>query len=381
VTDGAMDDAEIEQHLDDARSTGVDVVAMIQPTDDWDRDGQARWKRWVPEAADRFVGSSPARLEPLIDRITEWQTEDGLLLNASLQEPLAGNMRYVTGSAQPSAVYDAQAHLLRWTLDDLPAAGTTLRYHVEPQALGQWPKGPPATMEYLDLYGAFDHLGFPVPQVEVLPLPTAAPPAIVYLPFLLRGACKPSSRPLDIVLVLDVSGSMAEQAPDGRVKLEAAQEAARAFAINLQMPRDRVALVAFDAEARLALGLSGDEVAVGRALDALQTGAGTRIDLGLERALEVVSTQARSEAALAVILLTDGLHAGDPADVFMAAEKLKNTDGRVFTIGLGADVDEAMLRRIASSPERYLPSPTTAELRALYDRILLQIDCDTSTGG
>jgi len=82
-----------------------------------------------------------------------------------------------------------------------------------------------------------------------------------------------------------------------------------------------------------------------------------------------------------VILLTDGLHAGDPADVFMAAEKLKNTDGRVFTIGLGADVDEAMLRRIASSPERYLPSPTTAELRALYDRILLQIDCDTSTGG
>jgi Mg-chelatase subunit ChlD len=147
------------------------------------------------------------------------------------------------------------------------------------------------------------------------------------------------------------------------------------------MPRDRVALVVFDAEARVALGLSGDEQEVGRALDALTTGSGTRIDLGLAKAAELVADQARSEAALAVILLTDGLHAGDVADVIEAADTLKRSKSWVFTIGLGSEVDEAMLRAIASSPERYLHSPTAAELRALYARILLQIDCDTALVG
>jgi hypothetical protein len=51
----------------------------------------------------------------------------------------------------------------------------------------------------------------------------------------------------------------------------------------------------------------------------------------------------------------------------------------IFTIGLGADVDEAALRDMASQPSFYRHAPTGAELAAIYREVVDLIPCPGSS--
>ncbi len=373
VLAGGEPEAELVRALQAARDQGLDPIVLAYR--DQGGPGETGLEALAPDPADRFIDLAPIDVAPLVERAGTWRLEEGLLEAARVQEPLPANMRYVMGSAEPPADYDAAAHRLSWDLGVAPARpGLQLRYQLEPAEAGRWPTSLGAAADIVDHYGSARALAFPRPDVEVYRPPTPAPPQPIYLPFALRSACLPGQVPLDIVLVMDVSGSMAE--PEGiGTKLDAARAAAGTLLELLQLPRDRVALVAFDAEARRAIGLSGDRDAVAEALSSLETGQGTRIDLGLAEAGRVLAESPRDAARRNVILLTDGLQSGSAEPVIEAAGALREAGSRLFAIGLGADVDEAMLRRIASSPEDSLTSPSAAELAGLYQDILAAIDC------
>ena len=231
------------------------------------------------------------------------------------------------------------------------------------------------------------------PTPEVTTVPTAAPtdtpspvpttaPSEVYLPIILRNACKPEVVFTDVVLVIDASGSMTETTePGGGSKLAAAKTAARHFVDLLSLggaQGDRAAIVSFNDLATIDATLGAGRPTLHAAIDGITTAPGTRIDRALEAACSALGCSAPpGDNSRAIVLLTDGRpNPLDTADDAMArANEAKAHGVVIFTIGLGGDVDAALLEAIASEPDLYYPSPSADELLEIYARIVYQLPC------
>ena len=73
---------------------------------------------------------------------------------------------------------------------------------------------------------------------------------------------------------------------------------------------------------------------------------------------------------------TDGEPTGTtPDEVRAAAEAAKGDGILLFTIGLGQDVDQDLLRDVATRPEWYFYAPDTSDLAAIYEKIAYEIPC------
>ena len=294
------------------------------------------------------MNPTESQVEDIARDVTGYVPEKGLFQTITIVDEVPSNMAYIANSAIPPATFDAAANTLTWRFGVTPAADPLrMTYRLRPLEIGTWPTNVRADASYRDALGNDGTIVFPVPEVEVYGLDHR-----VYLPLALRTGCLIKRRPLDVALVLDASSSMTEPSATGSgTKLDAARAAARAF-IDLVDPDDRVAIVSFNKEATLHAPLTNDAAQLGAALDAITAEVGTRIDLGLvagDRALD-----ARRATALPVlILLTDGLQNAPPGDapVVTAADALKVGNAVVYTIGLGATIDQTLLRQVASSPE------------------------------
>jgi Mg-chelatase subunit ChlD len=213
-----------------------------------------------------------------------------------------------------------------------------------------------------------------------------------YLPLVLRATCH--TRFVDVALVLDTSTSMLQTGIDGRTKLEASVDAAGRFLDRLDLanrvpPRDRAAVVAFNAEARVLQSLTGDRSRLGAALAGLDRGVaeGTRLDLALGMARSAVSGGDRPQASLPVLLLlTDGLpNRVPPAEdgrpettVLRAADEAKRAGIRVYTVGLGqpGQIHADLLRAVASAPGMYREAPDASQLRSIYAELADVVHCE-----
>ena len=202
---------------------------------------------------------------------------------------------------------------------------------------------------------------------------TAVPIRPLYLPFTSRYRCQPTSRPVDIALILDTSSSMTGD------KLLAAQRAASTFAnlLNLRPDRDRAAVIGFDATARLAQPLTASRAALQGALASLSPSPGTRIDLGLAAATdELTGPRRRPEADRALVLLTDGLpQGGTEAETIAQGDRARAAGIATWVVGLGADVQPALLARIAGGADHVRLAPDAADLEEIYRQIASGIVC------
>jgi VWFA-related protein len=107
--------------------------------------------------------------------------------------------------------------------------------------------------------------------------------------------------PIDILLLLDVSGSM--QPHVQRIDYAAQQ------ALNVLAAHDRIGVMVFDTRTRLKLGFTSDHSQVTHALDRLLRSesfhGGTQITNSLISAADYVQREARSDARRAIVILTD----------------------------------------------------------------------------
>ncbi|MBK8540283.1 MAG: VWA domain-containing protein [Ardenticatenia bacterium] len=227
------------------------------------------------------------------------------------------------------------------------------------------------------------------PSPTVTPRPSATPtPSPLYLPLLLRERCLPEQRRVDVALVLDASLSMLEPAGDGsapgppgpRSKLDAARGAALTFldALHLDADRgDQAAVIGFNSSAALLSPLTADRSALDAALAAIAPAPQTCIVCGVDTAAaELASARHRADHAAVLILLTDGRSNPQPAAEAVARAVVAKAAGiRIYTVGLGADLDEAALREMASGPEAYRHAPSAAELAGIYRGIAVDIPC------
>jgi Mg-chelatase subunit ChlD len=172
------------------------------------------------------------------------------------------------------------------------------------------------------------------------------------------------------MLVIDTSSSMTG------AKIQAAVSAARTFLALVDPRRDRVGLATFDNEARRDYVLTQDLAAVSRQLDLISLGQGTRIDLGLEIAMDELRLRGRERTPRLILLLTDGRpDGGSEQRTLELARQARAELLQVVTIGLGEDVDAGFLRQVARVPEAYHFSPDEAGLRAIFGLIAGQLPC------
>jgi hypothetical protein len=207
----------------------------------------------------------------------------------------------------------------------------------------------------------------PTPTGTPTLTPTSTPtPADRYIPIAIKERCPKADRPpVDLVLVIDASTSMNEPTRQGRSKLAAALEAAR-VPIGMLAPSDRMAIVSFNNAARTLAPLMSDRAQLREALDGVVAERGSRLDAGI-RAGAASLAGAPTEHVRHMVVLTDGLpNPTSPDDAAHAAEVARASGITISTIGLGPDVDPALLVRIAGAPERYYEAPDAEDLPTVF---------------
>ena len=155
-------------------------------------------------------------------------------------------------------------------------------------------------------------------------------------------------RPLNLVLVIDKSGSMADDDKMSRVKQSLHTM------LNKLRADDIISIVAFDNVARIAYhaGPVGDGHALRNAIDCLYPEGGTNINSGLMLGYGEARKYFRKDATNRVILLTDGIanHGVTDPHRIAANSAAHNAQGiDLSTIGVGLDLNNDLLRTLARS--------------------------------
>lgn len=208
------------------------------------------------------------------------------------------------------------------------------------------------------------------------------------------------SVPISLLLVIDKSGSMTARSTvnPGKTKLDDAKDAAVRFLEKLQ-PADRAAILAFGTKIDLNRGLDDDCIDPGQSkervftedkgalincVNSLTTVAG-QVTTPLYDAAYKAVTEAAKEAAAhqntpVVVLFTDGRE-GDAqgkqvsANPRVSAELAAKQDRiAIYTIGQGADADNAYLEALANNTGgKFQTAPDAAKLDEIYTQIADQL--------
>ncbi len=194
---------------------------------------------------------------------------------------------------------------------------------------------------------------------------------------------------IDIVIAMDVSGSMLAQDFEGN-RLEAAKEVGLEFIER--RPSDRIGLVVYEGEAYTQAPITGDHELLKTLFSEVQPGMvaqGTAIGVGLITAVNrLIESDAKSKV---IILLTDGVNNAGSVDPITAAQVAKEYKICVHTIGVGKDgpvpypvetafgtvmqqveipIDEELLTEIANiTGGKFYRAENKSELDQIYDEI------------
>jgi Ca-activated chloride channel family protein len=177
-------------------------------------------------------------------------------------------------------------------------------------------------------------------------------------PQIVRASVSSVTEGIDIVLVLDTSGSMSERGLGGSAKIDAVKRVVNDFLGGLT--NDRVGVVIFSGDAIVLGPPTLDYTASQKLIAPIDTGTlagGTAIGTGLATGINVLrDSEATSKI---VILLTDGENNSGDITPLDAANMAKLLDVRVYTIGAitvtatadrdvtTGSVDEQLMRKIA----------------------------------
>jgi uncharacterized protein YegL len=196
------------------------------------------------------------------------------------------------------------------------------------------------------------------PTLTVTPSPTADPgpsrqPARVYLPYLARSACAGQVQPVDVMLLLDVSGSMGQAVPGFANRLQLARELAGQL-VEALPAEAQVGILQYSESVEVLAPLATCCAAARSALGRVTYGPGTRLDLAIEAALaQLTGPAARSGARAAMVFLTDG-DLNQTTESALATS-LEHMAGRGITghaVGIGDISDLALLLRLAGDASR-----------------------------
>ena len=189
--------------------------------------------------------------------------------------------------------------------------------------------------------------------------------------------CPDHSGPLDVVLVIDSSGSMQREN-----KLVMARRAATNFVEKSDMSNTRIGIISFSETALIESEMSQDADALRRVIANIPQRGGTNIVAAMKEAKKLVLDSratrpwpADKKPIEVVIFLSDGrqdhLFGEDGRRLASeAAEDMKDATGAMLsTVCLGEDCDRFLMAHIASSKMLFFVSATAGELVDIYSEI------------
>lgn len=195
------------------------------------------------------------------------------------------------------------------------------------------------------------------------------------------------ANPVDIMIAIDRSGSMAAFGKEPPQPLTDVKNAAIYFANQLDQ-NDKAGLVSFANEAATTseVQLTSSFESLKKSIEQVVILPGpqnTNIADALSvSAAELFSVRHRENIPGVIVLLTDGVPTAPtktddpqyPVNLALsAATQIKSLGTRIFTIGLGKDINTSFLQTLATTPDDYYPAPTAKELTKIYSQIATKI--------
>lgn len=184
--------------------------------------------------------------------------------------------------------------------------------------------------------------------------------------------------PTDVILAIDLSGSMNNLGGVPPEPIASVKKAAEAFTNRLGR-KDRVGVVTFATNAELVVPLTTNPASVSTRISQLvikpeeeqgSTNSGAALRLALE---EFATDRHNPDARKVVIILTDGLTnepEPEPESYALAAAKaLNDSQTQIFTIGLGADINQSFLQAIASESDKMYTTLSPTQVDRIYRTI------------
>ncbi len=190
----------------------------------------------------------------------------------------------------------------------------------------------------------------------------------------------PDEAPVEIMLVLDESGSIS---PSEFLQV---RDASRAFLEVIDqadgtndnlLDAARIGVVKFAISSILRQALTSSYPAINAAVSTRNLSGGTNIGAGLNQARLHLNAASRPGAAEAVILFSDGFTQNVPGAISQA-NALKAQGVRIFTIGI-AGADQNLMRQLASSPADFVFVNNFAALTAAFESIAGQVTYPAGT--
>ncbi|KAJ4393236.1 hypothetical protein N0V93_002444 [Gnomoniopsis smithogilvyi] len=198
-------------------------------------------------------------------------------------------------------------------------------------------------------------------KVEIRPLPDNKGLIVTVEPPLVPQNEKLSHTPCDIVLVIDVSGSMSTEAripgssdkeSTGLSVLDLVKHACRTILSTLDAG-DRLAIITFSNSAtevqELTVMNDANKKTAEENINKIYVQGATNLWAGLRKGIECLSSQANTSRVPAVMLLTDGLpnHMCPPAGYVPALRAMGNIRPTIHTFGFGYQLRSGLLKSIA----------------------------------
>ncbi|MFN2116034.1 MAG: VWA domain-containing protein [Anaerolineae bacterium] len=357
-----------------------------------------------------------AGLTRIFTDIAEEVSDIGLQ-TMNVEETLPPGLGLVAGSVAPEAseiITGATQTTIKWKIE-FPGKAERLSYGVEPSAITTYTLATNTTT-FLDTQDKIGSLMVPTAVLTVTgpciepsstPMPADTPtptvpvpatatatdtpatvptntptstltpaPAPVFLPLLNLWKCIELDRPTDVVLLIDASTSMDLLTASGRPKIEAAREGASAF-VRLMRPVDQTAIIAFNDDVHVMSRLTGDQAVLETAIAAISTAPWTRIDLAIEAALaELTGPRGQPQHLPVIVLMTDG-HASHttPEQVASAGARARAGGVTIYVIGVGTELDVALLTDVAGDAARYFQADDAEALSRIYGEIARKLPC------
>ena len=199
------------------------------------------------------------------------------------------------------------------------------------------------------------------------------------------------SEGIDIMMIMDTSGSMAAEDLKPNNRLEVAKETMKEF-ISLRK-HDRIGLIVFGTDAYTQVPLTNDYKIIGNFFDNIElsmAGDGTSIGMAIATGLNRIK-ESKSKSKI-IVLITDGENNSGEIEPIRAAELAKELGIKIYTIGIGQEggapipyihpvfgkvysdtltyLDEVTLKKIASLTKgTYFRATDKKSLQNIYTEI------------
>lgn len=197
---------------------------------------------------------------------------------------------------------------------------------------------------------------------RILPDPTAEAIEAV------QGVWQTARKPVNIVMLIDTSGSM-----EGSDKIGRVREAAADF-VNQMGDEDRITVIAFSGNPYTLVDsqpVGTDRSGIIDRIRGISASGDTSLYDAVGTGADVIERTASEEMTEVMIVLTDGQDtASRHLSEFSATERVEEIvtahDATVFTIAYGDDADEDVLSRLAVAGNGNYYQGSTADIGAIY---------------